>query len=131
MSLSNTGDLTVNGSCYIHQDGNFQIGTHAKLKRATNDLKVCAPNTYFRNFADSADANIYAGVAVFSSTVKATQHWETQSTAPTPGTNESATWTASGSGTKDGIAYDQGDYLITINVGGTSKTKRLADFSAM
>lgn len=52
-----------------------------------------------------------------------------QTTAPTPATDTSAIWTASGSGTKDGQAYDQGDVLITSNVGGTSKTLLVMDWS--
>jgi hypothetical protein len=69
--LNGYSGLTVtNGSCVINQDGNFQIGTHAKLKRATNDLKVCAPVTYFRNYADSADAAINAGAATLTGQLK-------------------------------------------------------------
>lgn len=52
-----------------------------------------------------------------------------QATAPTAASNQAIMWTASGSGTKDGTAYEQGDVLVTSNVGGTSKTKLLMDWS--
>lgn len=53
-----------------------------------------------------------------------------QSDSPTVGSNACAIWTAATPGTKDGVAYEQGDVLVTSNVGGTSKTKLLFDWSA-
>jgi hypothetical protein len=53
-----------------------------------------------------------------------------QTTEPTAATNTAVQWTASGSGTKDGQAYEQGDVLITSNVGGVSKTLLIFDWSA-
>ena len=52
-------------------------------------------------------------------------------TEPTVDTDTAEIWCASGAGTKDGVAYDQGDVLVTINVGGVSKTKLLADYSTL
>jgi hypothetical protein len=40
-------------------------------------------------------------------------------------------WMASEGGVKDGVSYGAGDVLITINVSGVSKTKILADYSAL
>jgi hypothetical protein len=45
--------------------------------------------------------------------------------------NQARFWMASVSGTKDGVAYGQGDILMTIKVGGISKTKMVADYSAL
>jgi hypothetical protein len=56
-------------------------------------------------------------------------HTYGQISAPTVATNQSVQWTASTSGTKDGQAYEQGDVLITSNVGGTSKTLLVLDWS--
>lgn len=52
-----------------------------------------------------------------------------QTTAPTVASGRAVIWTASGSGTKDGTAYEQGDVLITSNVGGVSKTVLVTDWS--
>jgi len=54
-----------------------------------------------------------------------------QTIAPTPQANHATMWQASGSGTKDGQAYAQGDVLITSDINGTSKTALILDYSAL
>lgn len=54
-----------------------------------------------------------------------------QSAAPTPENNKSVLWTASGSGTKDGTSYEEGDLLLTSNVDGVSKTLLVMDWSTL
>jgi hypothetical protein len=55
----------------------------------------------------------------------------THSTEPTVAAGHSVIWSASGSGTKDGTAYEAGDVLITSNVGSTSKTLLVLDYSVI
>jgi ethanolamine ammonia-lyase large subunit len=50
---------------------------------------------------------------------------------PKVSANQSMLWMASEGGVKDGVSYGAGDVLITINVSGVSKTKILADYSAL
>lgn len=50
---------------------------------------------------------------------------------PVVSENQCKLWLASDSGTKDGVSYSQGDLLVTINIGGVSKTKLIADYSAL
>lgn len=55
-----------------------------------------------------------------------------QTTAPSPSNGTAVQWTASGSGTKDGTAYEEGDVLITsVNSAGTSKTLLVLDHSIL
>lgn len=52
-----------------------------------------------------------------------------QTTEQTPADNKGILWVASGSGTQNSQAYEQGDLLFTGNVGGTEKTILIADWS--
>lgn len=75
---------------------------------------------------------VYDKIEAIEGAVGATgSDYITHGTAPTAATGTSVTWAASGSGTKDGTAYAQGDVLITSNVGGTSKTLLVMDWSAI
>lgn len=125
-SYGYTGFLAANGGFYGHQDAALALGQRFSIRGGSSD-GIARIRTY--NNSDYAD--LEAKAAVFTSTVEQTQSIYSQTAAPTPGTNKAVRWIASGSGVKDGVSYDQGDELITINVGGTSKTKLLADFSAM
>lgn len=54
-----------------------------------------------------------------------------QTDAPLVPLNKSLNWCANGSGTSNGVSYEKGDYLITINVDGVQKTAILIDYSVM
>lgn len=52
-----------------------------------------------------------------------------QGSSPTVGEGQGILWLASGTGTLDGQAYDQGDLLYTAKFSGTQKTILIIDWS--
>lgn len=84
------------------------------------------------NLAERGNNIVPAYVKPQAEIVSASYVVNEATTEPSPANSTSVTWLASGSGTKDGVAYDEGDVLITsVDSSGTSKTLLILDFSTL
>ena len=68
--------------------------------------------------------------SAYSKPINIKQYIE-QSDAPNVPLNNALNWVADSSGTSNGVTYEKGDYLLTINSDGIIKTTILVNFSEL